>query len=161
LPPLIDGRPLTKVVTFPAVVTSAMAPEGFTHCGCEPSLHPGGTVLRPASLTSRVPSGPRVSLRGWLSPEATTWKAGGPGSELAVVAAALEALWMPLADAIGAGSVALRVATKTMARATFRWERRTRREHIELRLGGFGGRELRAAKYYPLGPSVAKSASQP
>jgi hypothetical protein len=101
-----------------------MAPEGFTHCGCEPSLHPGGTVLRPASLTSRVPSGPRVSLRGWLSPEATTWKAGGPGSELAVVAAALEALWMPLADAIGAGSVALRVATKTMARATFRWERR-------------------------------------
>ena len=74
--------------------------------------------MRPASLTSRVPSGPSVTLRGWLSPEATTWKAGGPAASGTSVAAAVPRVpGTVFADAVAAGLAATRVTTKAVATA--------------------------------------------
>ena len=71
-PPLIEGRPLNTVETWPPGVTLAMAPDGLAHAGSTPVSQPAGTLLVPASVTSRLPSGPTVIFRGWFSPVSLT-----------------------------------------------------------------------------------------
>jgi hypothetical protein len=72
LPLLIEGNPEITVVTFPAGVTCAMAPDELTQAGSDPLTQPAGTVFSPASETSRSPFGSTKILRGWFRPVATT-----------------------------------------------------------------------------------------